>query len=261
MNLYIFFYLNKIRYLNKINFVSYYALTATNESLHTEIREVMHTMDKLRNKLYEDFRPQIKMLEELQINDGIMENVHPLVATKKVTQVRISPVTLPQDNQLEVLAIEPSNITKAIVPKLPPSGFLVKSPPKVESIVYIMKNPVMPWIKAKVCIISTLKYCFSFIFFFHISIRQIKKGYNTGIFVQVQVIVSTNPWSIRVKLLQKKYNAAIKTISGKHLAVAELCQVMIPVGTRVVAIFHDITSSNYYSGIIAEPPKSTNKYR
>ncbi|EFN63124.1 Histone-lysine N-methyltransferase eggless, partial [Camponotus floridanus] len=225
MNLYIFFYLNKIRYLNKINFVSY-ALTATNESLHTEIREVMHTMDKLRNKLYEDFRPQIKMLEELQINDGITENVHPLVATKKVTQVRIPSATLSQDNQLEVLAIEPSNITKAIVPKLPPSGFLVKSPPKVDSIVYIMKNPVMPWIKAK-----------------------------------VQVIVTTNPWSIRVKLLQKKYNAAIKTISGKQLAVAESCQVMIPVGTRVVAIFHDITSSNYYSGIIAEPPKSTNKYR
>ncbi|CAL1681389.1 unnamed protein product [Lasius platythorax] len=40
-----------------------------------------------------------------------------------------------------------------------------------------------------------------------------------------------------------------------------LCPVIILVGTRVVAIFHDITSSNYYSGIIAEPPKSTNKYR
>jgi histone-lysine N-methyltransferase SETDB1 len=37
--------------------------------------------------------------------------------------------------------------------------------------------------------------------------------------------------------------------------------VIIPVGTRVVAIFHDTYSSNYYSGVIAEPPKSTNKYR
>lgn len=131
-------------------------MTATNESLHTEIRGVMRTMDKLRNELYEDFRPQIKMLEELQINDGVTENVHPLVATKKVTQVRIPPATLPQDNQLEVLAIEPSNIKKAVIPKLPPTGLLVKSPPKIDSIVYIMKNPVMPWIKAKVCTISIL---------------------------------------------------------------------------------------------------------
>jgi len=53
----------------------------------------------------------------------------------------------------------------------------------------------------------------------------------------------------------------IKTISGKQLAIAELSEVIIPVGTRVVAIFNDVSSSNYYSGIIAEPPKSTNKYR
>lgn len=104
-------------------------------------------------------------------------------------------------------------------------------------------------------------YKISILNFFFLYFYQTKKDYNTEIFVQVQVIVSTNPWSIRVKLLQKKYNAVIKTVSGKQLAVAEQCQVMITVGTRVVAIFHDITSSNYYSGIIAEPPKSTNKYR
>jgi len=64
-----------------------------------------------------------------------------------------------------------------------------------------------------------------------------------------------------VKLIQKKYNAAIKTISGKLLAITERSKVMIPVGTRVVAIFHDVVSNNYYSGIIAETPKSINKYR
>jgi len=64
--------------------ISYYALTAANDSLNTEIREIMRTMDKLRNNLYDDYRPQIKMLEELQINDEITENAYPLVATKKV---------------------------------------------------------------------------------------------------------------------------------------------------------------------------------
>lgn len=61
--------------------------------------------------------------------------------------------------------------------------------------------------------------------------------------------------------MQKKYNGAIKTISGNLLALAEPSTVVIPVRTRVVAIFHDVNSSNYYSGIIAEPPKSTNKFR
>lgn len=64
-----------------------------------------------------------------------------------------------------------------------------------------------------------------------------------------------------MKLVQKKYNAAVKTISGKLLATTELSKVMIPVGTRVIAIFHDDISNHYYSGIIAETPKSINKYR
>ncbi|KYM98922.1 PREDICTED: histone-lysine N-methyltransferase SETDB1 [Cyphomyrmex costatus] len=202
-------------------------ICATNESLNTEIREIMCTVDKLRNNLYKDFRPQIKKLEELQINDEITypeTSTYPFVATKKVTQVRVPPSSLLQD-QLEVLAIEPSGIKETIIPNLPPNGPLLKRSPEVDDIVYIMKSPVMPWIKAKV------------------------------------LNVSSNPWSIRVKLIQKKYNAAIKTVSGKLIATTELSKVLIPVGTRVVAIFHDVNSNNYYSGIIAETPKSINKYR
>ncbi|XP_018338470.1 PREDICTED: histone-lysine N-methyltransferase SETDB1 isoform X2 [Trachymyrmex septentrionalis] len=200
-------------------------ICAANDSLNTEIREIMRTVDKLRNNLYDDFRPQIKMLEELQINDEITEAVHPLVATKKVTQVRVPPSSLLQDNQLEVLAIEPSCTKEIIIPNLPPTGPLLKRSPEVDDIVYVMKSPVMPWIKAKV------------------------------------LSIVSNPWNIRVRLIQKKYNAAIKTVSGKLLATTELSKVMIPVGTRVVAIFHDVVSNNYYSGIIAETPKSINKYR
>ena len=134
-------------------------MTAANDSLNTEIREIMRTVDKLRNNLYEDFRPQIKMLEELQINDEITETAHPLVATKKVTQVRVPPSSLLQDNQLEVLAIEPSCTKEIIIPNLPPTGPLLKHSPEVDDIVYVMKSPVMPWIKAKVCRIFHLLGC------------------------------------------------------------------------------------------------------
>lgn len=61
--------------------------------------------------------------------------------------------------------------------------------------------------------------------------------------------------------MQKKYYSLVKTVSGKQIAAARESQVLIPVGTRVVAVFHDVVSNNYYSGIIAEPPKATNKYR
>ncbi|KAL6259594.1 hypothetical protein P5V15_009511 [Pogonomyrmex californicus] len=199
-------------------------ICAANDSLNTEIREVMCNMDKLRNNLYDDFRPPIEMLEELQINDGVIGNA--LVATKKVTQMRVPLSSVQQENQLEVLAIEPSGTKSTRIPNLPPTGPLVKRSPHADDIVYVMKTPFMPWIKAK-----------------------------------VQSIVSSNPWAVRVKLIQKKYNAAIKTLSGKLIALAEQSKVLIPVGTRVVAIFHDVTSSNYYSGIIAETPKSINKYR
>lgn len=65
-----------------------------------------------------------------------------------------------------------------------------------------------------------------------------------------------------MKLIKKRYgDAAFKTVSGKLLATTEVSKVMIPVGTRVVAIFRDDVSNNYYSGIIAETPKSINKYR
>lgn len=106
-------------------------------------------MDTLRNSLYDEFRPQIQMLQELQIDDVSMDNVsYPLVATKKVTQVRVSPALL-QDSQPEILPIEQDN-KQIIALDLPPTGPLVRPQIDVDAIVYIMKHPLMPWIKGKV---------------------------------------------------------------------------------------------------------------
>lgn len=197
----------------------------TNKLLDNEIRTLTNTMDKIRNTLYDEFRPQIQLLPELQIDASYEEiTTHQLVATKKVTQVRISPYTAQQDNQLEILPIERDN-KQRIVLNLPPSGPLIKRQPEVDSIVYIMKHPLLRWVKAK-----------------------------------VQSVVSKNPLHCRVRLIKRKYSALVKSVFGKQIAVATPCQVIIPVGTRVVAVFRD-TTSNFYSGVIAEPPKSTNKCR
>ncbi|XP_054001755.1 histone-lysine N-methyltransferase eggless [Hylaeus anthracinus] len=196
-----------------------------NEVLDKTVRDLMHTMDTLRNSLYDEFRPQIQMLQELQIDDVSSDSgSYPLVATKKVTQVRVSPSAV-QDNQPEILPIEQDN-KQVIQLNLPPTGPLVRPQIDVDTIVYIMKHPLMPWIKGK-----------------------------------VQTVVSKTPLHCRVKLLQKKYNAVIKSVFGKQTAAAIISLVIIPVGTRVVAVFQDVSSSNFYSGVIAEPPKATNKYR
>ncbi|KAK2580401.1 hypothetical protein KPH14_006152 [Odynerus spinipes] len=196
-----------------------------NKMLDNEIRTLTSTMDTIRNNLYEEFRPQIRLLQELQIDTNYEEAaVHPLVATKKVTQVRIPPSTVQQDSQPEILPIERDNKQKVIL-NLPPSGPLIKRQPEIDSIVYIMKHPLLRWVKAKVL-----------------------------------NVVSKNPLHCRVRLIQRKHNSVVKSVFGKQIAVASPSQVLIPVGTRVVAIFHD-SSSNFYSGVIAEPPKSTNKFR
>lgn len=137
------------------------SFTETNESLNTEILNMMSNMDKLRNKLYEDFRPQIKMLEELQITDEPVENIHLTIATKKVTQIQHLSTTLPQD-QPDIMAIKTCN--KTTIPNLPPNGPFFKRRPEVDLNVLVMKSPVMPWIKAKVCILSVMYHIKSVFF-------------------------------------------------------------------------------------------------
>lgn len=106
-------------------------------------------MDKLRNSLYDEFKPQIKILEEVDLDAGFFDNsTLPLVATKKVTQMRIPPLTMP-DNQPEIMPLDGIETPVAAI-DLPPAGPLVKPLPDVGDVVYIMKNPLMPWVKAKV---------------------------------------------------------------------------------------------------------------
>ena len=111
---------------------------------------MMTKLDKLRNSLYDEFRPAIQMLDELSICDGVQDSCQlSLVATKKVTQLRTSSVAIVQDNQPVILQeIERDNIRA--VADLPPRGQLVKPLPDVDTVVLVMKHALIPWQKAKV---------------------------------------------------------------------------------------------------------------
>ena len=56
-----------------------------------------------------------------------------------------------------------------------------------------------------------------------------------------------------------------KKLGLKHLAYAGAAPVRMQVGTRIIAVYTDLenpnTTKDFYSGIIAEPPKTMNKHR
>lgn len=68
--------------------------------------------------------------------------------------------------------------------------------------------------------------------------------------------------SYKIKFEYRK-GSQVKTVPGKQLAYSTPSPVRLPVGTRVIALFHDegSTKESFYAGVIAEPPKSMNDYR
>ncbi|KAF7994847.1 hypothetical protein HCN44_004319 [Aphidius gifuensis] len=231
--------------------------------LDDELDVMIKKMDSLRNTFYDQYKPPIRYQPVAEFEDTIIQNSQPpssrilsppalspikmnnlqsSVATKKVTQVRKPHSSsssssssagminhqFPQDiTQVEVMPVEQRD--RASLSQqygLPPHGQLVRRPAEVDNIVLVMKNPLMAWIKAK-----------------------------------VQSIVSKSPMTYRVKFIPKRFNNQVKNMCGKEIALFQPATVIIPVSTRVVAIFNDIQASNYFSGVIAEPPKATNKFR
>ncbi|XP_054270353.1 histone-lysine N-methyltransferase eggless isoform X2 [Macrosteles quadrilineatus] len=73
---------------------------------------------------------------------------------------------------------------------------------------------------------------------------------------------STETYRVRIENVKKN---SVRTVTGKYLAYPTPARVQLRVGVRVIAIFKEeedsVTKDNYYVGVIAEPPKSMNKYR
>jgi len=76
------------------------------------------------------------------------------------------------------------------------------------------------------------------------------------------VLTLYNQYKVKFESTYRKSNN-LKQVTGKQMAYTSPSPVRLPVGTRVIAIFkdNDWSKESYYSGVIAEPPKSMNKYR
>lgn len=74
---------------------------------------------------------------------------------------------------------------------------------------------------------------------------------------------STEAYRVRIESVKKN---CLRLVTGKYIAYNKPALTQLKVGTRVIAIFKeedDFTTDkeNYYVGVVAEQPKSTNKFR
>lgn len=253
-------------------------LNATYETLKDEFNktdevfnEVQKEIDELRASLYRGFAPRLKEVPALEILDTPEYNHFPGrniktqslsniqvspskswqslttnpesprrssigVATKKVTQVQRPsiPGTSPLEmtSQQEVVALEQ---VQQVRPVLPPMGPLSRPKPNNHDVLYAMKNGYYGiWARAKLLEILS------------------KPDVNNP---------SKMEYQYKIKYESRK-SSMVKIVSGKQISYSQPSPVRLPVGTRVIALFRDEWAKEcYYAGIIAEPPKSMNKYR
>lgn len=81
----------------------------------------------------------------------------------------------------------------------------------------------------------------------------------------MQITKPLEMYRVRVEAPQQRKTILVKSVVGRYLALPDPSPVRLPVGTRIIAAFKDegrpLTKDDFYSGIIAEPPKSMNKFR
>ena len=73
------------------------------------------------------------------------------------------------------------------------------------------------------------------------------------------------PFKIRFDPVGRTNHVISKKLGSKFIAYFDPAPVKLQVGTRIIAVYMDPEDRNgredFYSGIIAEPPKAMNRYR
>ncbi|XP_069357080.1 uncharacterized protein [Maniola hyperantus] len=243
------------------------------QQVHAMFDECQVATDKLRNSLYATFDPDIQELPSIVIFDKPncsytcleppsnerrqnKRSLSPFESTpdtppakKSATPTPAPPPapapaqnipevvfeTAPQDTEPKVEQnMDISVVTLAVEAApddLPPAGDLSYPPIKLGMTVYAMKNAFGTWLRAKVVEIQPKTHNMAF----------------TMVRVRFEHKVTKNPF---------------KTLPARCLSYFEPSEVRMTIGTRVIALFKDISCRQaYYSGIVAEIPNPVNKYR
>lgn len=229
------------------------ASTLANLDVKAQVQDAINTtrahVDMIERKCREKSQiflsldDQIKKLRALTTNDCSVTPQKPLSSktlslpnapstqsSKLVhTYVKNAPATPKKsiDTSMDVIPVA-RVVSKP--PTLPPAGVLIRQPLTIGSRVYAIKGSAYGvWYKARVV--------------------EVKQGPN-------------GERQYKVKYDSKKL--VNQGMSGKQLAYHEHAEVLLPVGTRVIAQYRDeywSQANSMYAGIVAEPPKVMNNYR
>lgn len=194
-------------------------------------------VDRIREMFYKPFRPIPQFLEPIDLN---------LTETSQEQQQNLSYQN--NLNQYEHLDRESTSRSSAshfstlqAVASLPPTGNLERPELKLNENVYAVRGNILTaWKKA--------------------SVVEIVPGVDVKYKLRLESLKDGQCISSQFKLL-----------SAKFLAYSYAASVRLPVGIRIIAIYNDHQQNDrsespqqggeYYSGIIAEPPKAMNKHR
>ncbi|XP_013774016.2 histone-lysine N-methyltransferase SETDB1-like isoform X1 [Limulus polyphemus] len=157
------------------------------------------------------------------------QSKHPIAISPAQVTSTVNGIRTP-DGSNEVIPVGKFALQR---PNLPPMGAVKRKPLTIGMKVYALKgNHLGVWYKCRI-----------------IDIRILAEGEK----------------QYRVKLESKKTNSSQKVYySGKHLAYIDPPDVILPVGSRIIAYYRDehwSLQAALYAGIIAEPPKVMNSYR
>ncbi|XP_060533636.1 histone-lysine N-methyltransferase eggless isoform X2 [Cylas formicarius] len=217
------------------------------EELETKVKDVRTCLDKIQIDLYNQFRPDLRMLKGISIMDDY--TVSPIIQiraeiTPNLEMQRKSTRLHNSKDELGSPLTKTPIKTEVEIPKdLPINSLLDKPLPQIDSIYYITRknNSQASWIKAR--------------------LQQVIPP-NTNYNGQV--------WPATTYRLVELKQQRERLLSGKDVAYMTACKSRLAVGTRVISVFKDSNqlveakqpkSDPYYAGIVGEHPVESNKYR
>ena len=206
------------------------------EETDEALKNIEKEVDRIRATFYQPFRPVPKFLEPLDLN--LAENVRlQEFSPNNQTSLNIRQSAVKEIVQHTSTA---SLSTLQTIASLPPPGKLERPELTIGEKVYGIKGNILNvWKVANVV--------------------EITPG-------------TERKYKLRFESLKDgNVSSYFKTVSAKHSAYTYPASVRLLVGTRIIAVYNDHQHDDrhqsspqggeFYSGIIAEPPKAMNKHR
>lgn len=226
-------------------------LEASSKELMDTFDRLQRELDSMRKQVYDVYRHPIRELEELHISQCEIPSMSPsqrqmrdTVVSRRSESNRVDSSHASSSDYMgqDVVALDQERTRPPA--NLPPIGPILRPKLKVDDLVYVMRvSFYSTWVMARIIEIIPNK----------------SKNDISDITKPLEM------YRVRVESPQHRKTILVKNVVGRYLALPDPSPVRLPVGTRIIAAFKDegkpFSKDNFYSGIVAEPPKSMNKFR